>query len=73
MPEFLDSMCSGFANALFLYKKSVKDKFGKDSDPWVLFVVEDTERNMLDQKVIEAELQLKAGISSVRATFAEIA
>jgi len=34
-------------------------KFGADInslDPWVLFVVEDAERNVIDQKIIETKL-----------------
>ena len=48
-------MCDNFNAVLELYKKSVKERFGHESaDPWVLFVVEDAERNVLDQKLIEA-------------------
>lgn len=41
-------------------------------DAWVLFVVEDSERNVIDQKFIETELQTKYGIKSMRLTFSEI-
>jgi hypothetical protein len=41
-------------------------------DAWVLFVVEDSERNVIDQKFIETELQTNFGIKSMRLTFAEI-
>ena len=41
--------------------------------PWVLFVCEDDERNICDQKVIEVQLQHRYGISSMRKTMAEIA
>ena len=67
-------MGQNFKAVLELYKKSVKERFGHESvDPWVLFVVEDAERNVLDQKLIEASLQFEHGIKSIRATFAEIA
>lgn len=39
----------------------------------MLFVVEDSERNVLDQKIIETQLQLCHGIKSMRMTFSEIA
>lgn len=38
----------------------------------VLFVVEDNERNIIDQKVIETELFRRYRIHSMRATFDEI-
>lgn len=38
----------------------------------VLFVVEDNERNIIDQKVIETELFRRFRIHSMRATFTEI-
>ena len=54
---FMDDMLSSFKEALEHYSSSVKAKFGHQcEDPWVLFVVEDSERNVIDQKVIETEL-----------------
>jgi glutathione synthase len=41
-------------------------------DPWVLFVVEDAERNVIDQKVIETELMRRFEIKSMRYTLKEI-
>ena len=38
-----------------------------------MFVIEDDERNVVDQKVIEVELQEKYEIKSMRLTFKEIA
>jgi hypothetical protein len=35
-------------------------------------VVEDKERNVVDQKIIETELQKHTGIKSMRMTFSEI-
>lgn len=38
----------------------------------MLFVVEDSERNIIDQKVIEADLYRRYKIHSMRCTFEEI-
>ena len=55
------------------YKQSLKDKYDiTSSDPWVLFVIEEKERNVTDQKITEAELQFTYGIKSLRCTFKEI-
>ena len=40
--------------------------------PSVLFVVEDNERNIIDQKIIEADLYKRFKITSMRCTFDEI-
>ena len=54
MDSFLEKMTSYMNTAIESYKTSVKDKFDHDSqDPWVLFVVTDDERNVIDQKIIE--------------------
>ena len=42
------------------------------SEIWVLFVVEENERNLGDQKSLEVELYDCHGIKTLRATFAEI-
>lgn len=47
-------------------------KFSHTSDPWVLFVVEEVERNVIDQKIIEVELQRVHGIKSMRLSFSQI-
>ena len=74
MAKFTDEMCANFKVAINHYSKSVKERFEHEAkDPWVLFVVEDSERNLLDQKIIETQLQFEHGIKSIRATFAEIA
>lgn len=77
MSNFLQSMCGYFNEVIERYKASVKAKFPDDASvgvkPWVLFVVEDSERNVLDQKVIETELQAQYGICSMRCTFNEVA
>lgn len=51
-----------------MYRESIPG----GSNPWVLFVVDQQERNLADQKNIEAALQFKHGISSIRATFTDI-
>ena len=49
MLTFTEKMCSNFKTVLEYYKKSVKERFGHEcTDPWVLFVVEDVERNVMD-------------------------
>ena len=50
-----------------------EDSSDTGEKPWVLFVCEDNERNICDQKVIEVQLQHRYGISSMRKTMAEIA
>ena len=57
MDTFLDSMVKNFDRAISEYKRTQKEKFGAESnDPWVLFVVEEKERNVIDQKIIETQL-----------------
>lgn len=49
MDSFLDSMISYFQKAISEYKRTVKEKLGHDAaDPWVLFVCEEKERNVID-------------------------
>ena len=70
MGQFTNKMISYFKHAIDLYKASMKSKFHHDSqDPWVLFVVESIERNVIDQKVIETELQRVHGVKSMRLSF----
>jgi 6-phosphofructokinase len=38
----------------------------------VLFVIEDSERNVIDQKLIETDLHFRHGIKSMRCTFKQI-
>ena len=71
--SFTEKMVANFKTAMEHYKRTLKEKFNIESqDPWVLFVVEDKERNVVDQKIIETELQKHTGIKSMRMTFAEI-
>ena len=57
MDTFLESMVEYFQRAIKEYKRTLHEKFGIESkDPWVLFVVEDSERNVIDQKLIEYHL-----------------
>jgi glutathione synthase len=44
----------------------------KMSDVWVLFIIEENERNLGDQKCLESELYDRQGIKTLRATFAEV-
>lgn len=55
MTTFSDKMISYFKQSIDLYKQSITQKYGKEftQEPWVLFVVEDSERNVIDQKFIE--------------------
>ena len=46
---------------------------GQQCNPWVLFICEDDERNLCDQKIIEVRLQQKFKVFSMRKTFAQIA
>ena len=75
MKTFSDSMTGNFKRAIDLYKQSVREKYPGvplDDKPWVLFVVDEKERNVIDQKVIETELQRLHGIPSMRCTLAQI-
>lgn len=59
MKTFSDSMTGNFKKAIDLYKQSVREKYPDqsfDDKPWVLFVVDERERNVIDQKFIETEL-----------------
>ena len=48
-------------------------KYGEAAkDVWVLFVCEDDERNLCDQKVIEVELMIKHNVRSMRKTLEEL-
>ena len=68
--SYIDKLVEKFSDAITHYKRSL----GQDADsfPWVLFVCDDDERNMCDQKVIEVKLQQKYGIHSMRKTLAEV-
>lgn len=51
------------------YKLNMKQKYGiVPENPWVLFVITDDERNVIDQKIIEYELLTNYKISSMRCT-----
>ena len=41
-------------------------------DIWVLFVCEDDERNLCDQKAVEYDLMANLGIKSMRKTLKEL-
>ena len=67
MGEWLD----GIAETIRLYKEST----GTDaaSKPIVLFIVDDHDRNLCDQKLIEVNLYKRHGIHSLRKSLAEVA
>ena len=49
MGDFTSKMIGYFKHAIDLYKASMQEKFNHSSeDPWVLFVVEAVERNVID-------------------------
>ena len=49
MSNFSQSMVQYFQRAIYEYKRTIKQKFDiEPKDPWVMFVVEDTERNVVD-------------------------
>ena len=50
----------------------VAGKLTKASDCWVLFVIDESERNICDQKLIEIQAFEKHGVRSLRLTFLEI-
>jgi hypothetical protein len=52
----------------------LKDEYTttKLSDVWALFVIEENERNLGDQKCLESELYDSQGIKTFRASFKEI-
>ena len=68
--SYIDKLVEKFSDAITYYKRSLSQD--SDSSPWVLFVGEDDERNMCDQKVIEVRLQQKYGIHSMRKTLTEV-
>lgn len=54
MKEYENRMIQDFAHAIQLYKDSLVKKFNRQSsEPWVLFIIEEKERNVVDQKIIE--------------------
>jgi len=63
--SYIECLVNEFKKAIMLYKDSNQ---GGAAAPWVLFVCEDDERNICDQKMIEVQLQRKHGISSMRKT-----
>ena len=66
-----------FKRGIQLYFESMKKSdrgytTSKIDDVWVLFIVEENERNLGDQKCLESELYDRQGIKTLRATFAEV-
>ena len=55
--SFVNNLVINFKRTIDEYKRTLLEKFQIDSkDPWVLFVIEEKERNVIDQKLIEFEL-----------------
>ena len=52
--SYINELIGKFKHAIDLYKEGNQ---GQAAAPWVLFVCEDDERNICDQKVIEIQLQ----------------
>ena len=73
--SYVDTLASKFARAIELYQESTGRVVQREQNAriWVLFVCEDDERNLCDQKAIEVTLQSKFKILSMRKTMAEIA
>ena len=69
--HYSTKLAESFKHALQLYCRSVQHT-GDPRDIWVLFVCEDDERNLCDQKAIENDLLTKFGIKSMRKTLDEI-
>lgn len=62
----------GILNAMNIYKVDTEDKKRDQDDKIVLFVVEEDELNIYDQKIIEYNLLKIYGINSVRCSFKDI-
>ncbi len=65
---YIDRLVESFKYATDLYKQSVSIP-DHNRPVFVLFVVEDKERNVIDQKVIEIELFRRYKIHSMRCEF----
>lgn len=66
-------MVDAFVQAINHYKQSQAQKFNRTvDDAWVAFIVDDSERNVVDQKIIEVQLQLRTGIKSMRVRFSDV-
>ena len=65
---YIDRLVESFKYATDLYKQSVGIS-DHNRPVYVLFVVEDKERNVIDQKVIEIELFRRYKIHSMRCQF----
>lgn len=62
----------GILNAMNIYQVDTTDKIRDKDDKIVLFVVEEDESNLYDQKLIEYNLLKIYGINSVRCSFKDI-
>lgn len=68
LDSYIDRLVNQFCEAINLYRKSTK----RTEPVCVLFVIEDNERNVIDQKLIESTLYSCCKVQSLRCTFEEI-
>ena len=68
--RFEAQIAESFVHAVQIYKRSMT--LSDSAEVWILFVCEDDERNICDQKAIEVELQTKHGIKSMRKTLKDL-
>ncbi|TNV79883.1 hypothetical protein FGO68_gene7423 [Halteria grandinella] len=71
--ENFQHMARVFNRTCELYLQSTSTKTKTTKDLCVLFVIDEGERNICDQKLIEVELFERFGICSLRMTFAQLA
>ena len=64
-------LAESFKQALQIYNRTLQYKDGI-KDIWVLFVCEDDERNLCDQKAVEYDLMANLGIKSMRKTLKQL-
>lgn len=68
LDSYIDRLVNQFCFAIKLYRESTHC----ESNVFVLFVIEDNERNVIDQKLIESDLYACCKVQSLRCTFEEI-
>jgi glutathione synthase len=67
---YIERHIHSYKQAIDFYKQTMPNSADK---VWILYVVAEDERNVIDQKKQEFELQVKYGIPSMRVTFTELA
>ena len=70
--ESIVFVARGIASAMNMYQVDTSNKIREQDDKIVLFVVEENESNLYDQKLIEYNLLKIYGINSVRCSFKDI-